>query len=164
VEPASGGSERPRAVPLHLVGHSLGGATSILAAAALGPATVVTLGTNARKDSLRRLLGEEAFERARTEGSFLFDAGDGVLRPLTRAFVSDLERQDVLGAAEHLACPLLVVHGDHDSLVPLDAARELASCARADLAVVPGGEHLLSSRADRASVRAAVLAFLARQG
>src|SRR2546421_323098 len=41
--------------PLHLAGHSLGGTVSVLAASALAPRTVTTLGTNARKDSLRRL-------------------------------------------------------------------------------------------------------------
>jgi len=149
---------------LFLIGHSLGGATSLLAASQLSPRAVVTLATNARKDSLRRLLGADAFERAKREGSVPFDSGDGVLRPLTRAFCEDLEGHDVLAAAEALACPLLVVHGDRDSLVPFAAAEELARRAQAELVQVPGGEHLLARREDRERVRAAVLAFLARQG
>src|SRR5581483_5996720 len=88
---------------LFLIGHSLGGATSLLAASQLPPRAVVTLATNARKDSLRRLLGADAFERAKREGSVPFDSGDGVLRPLTRAFCEDLEGHDVLAAAEALA-------------------------------------------------------------
>ncbi len=157
------------AEPLHLAGHSLGGAASLLAARALegtgaAPRSVVTLGTNARKDSLRRLLGAETFERAKREGSIPFDSGDRVLRPLTRSFVEDLEGHDVLAAAEGLACPLLVIHGEADSIVPLDAARELATRARADLVAIPGGEHLLSRREDRERIRAATLAFLGRDG
>jgi len=149
--------------PLCLVGHSLGGAVSILAARALKPERVVTLATNARRDSLRRLLGDEVFARARRGESVTFDSGDGVERPLSRAFVEDLERQDVLGAAASLGCPLLVVHGDADSLVPIDAGRELARVARADFVDIPGGEHLLARRQDREAVRTAVLAFLEKQ-
>lgn len=148
---------------VHLMGHSLGGAVSLLAASAVQPRSVVTLGSNARKDSLKRLLGD-AFERAKRDGHVLFDSGDGVQRPFTRAFAEDLETHDVLGAAERLPCPLLVVHGEKDSLVPLDSARELAARGRADLAIVPGGEHLLARREDRDQIRAAVLAFLERQG
>ena len=93
-----------------------------------------------------------------------FDSGDGVLRPLTRAFVEDLETLDVLSAAQALRAPLPVIHGEKDSLVPVDAARELAARAGAELELVPGGEHLLSRREDRERIRSAVLAFLARQG
>jgi putative redox protein len=150
--------------PLHLVGHSLGGAVSILAARELAPRTVTTLATNARKDSLRGVLGDAAFERARREGSVPFDSGDGVIRPLTRAFVDDLERQDVLGAAAVLGCPLLVIHGAADALVPVEAARALAERARAPLELIDGAGHLLTRREDRERIRARVLAFLGGEG
>jgi putative redox protein len=145
--------------PLVLAGHSLGGAVSLLAANELTPSSVITLATNARRDSLKRLLGA-LFEEAKRAGSVAFDSGDGVIRPLTRAFVEDLEQQDVLAAARALSCPLLVIHGTQDALVPLEAAHELS---RGDLAVIEGGGHLLSRREDREAIRTAALAFLGRE-
>jgi putative redox protein len=152
----------PRAPALHLAGHSLGGVTSLLAAREAGAASVVTLASDARPDSLERLLGAAAVARAVTEGSVGFDAGDGATRKLSRALVLDRKKHDALAAAEKLTVPLLVVHGDRDQVVPLEAAELLAARARARLVVLPGGEHLLAGKSDRDRIRESVLAFIDR--
>jgi putative redox protein len=154
----------PAASPLVLAGHSLGGVVSLLAARTLDPAAVVTLASNASGRALVGVLGRDVFERARREGRALFDPGDGVTRPLTRAFVDDLEQHDPLAAARALDRPLLVFHGDQDEIVPLEAARELARAApRAEGPVVlPGASHLLSRPRDREEIRAVTSAFLDR--
>ena len=150
----------PRASPLHLVGHRLGGVVSLLAARAAGAVTVTTLASNATRAALLRLIGSGTFERARREGSAPFDPGDGVSRNLSRELVLDLERHDPQEEARTLARPLLVLHGDRDAVVPLERGRELAAATGARLEVVAGGGHLLSRPEDRVRIREAVLAFL----
>jgi alpha-beta hydrolase superfamily lysophospholipase len=43
--------------------------------------------------------------------------------------------------ASHLPAPLLVVHGDHDQIFPVEDARQIADAAHARLVVLPGFTH-----------------------
>jgi pimeloyl-ACP methyl ester carboxylesterase/predicted glycosyltransferase len=48
--------------------------------------------------------------------------------------------------ARHLACPVLVIHGDRDRITPLRDGRALARLARGRLQVIPGAGHLPHAR------------------
>lgn len=69
--------------------------------------------------------------------------------------------------ARSLSCPLLIVHGDMDAIVPLEDGRTIAqSAGQATLAVIAGGEHhnLWTDPGLASSVRAAVEPFVAALG
>jgi alpha/beta superfamily hydrolase len=78
-------------------------------------------------------------------------------------WVRDIERLDAAAAAQQLGPrPLLVVHGNEDIEVPIEAARALADAARAsELRIVNGAGHRL--RHDPRAI-ATLLGWLARQG
>jgi len=62
--------------------------------------------------------------------------------PLPGAQALATARFDNLGKAPQIACPALVVHGDHDRLIPLSMGQRVAASLPAgELLVVPGAHH-----------------------
>ena len=72
-----------------------------------------------------------------------------------------LTEADAKRFAASLACPALVIHGDHDEVTPLPCGQELARLAGADLAVLPGSGHEPHCRSP-ADVNRLLDEFLAR--
>ena len=72
-------------------------------------------------------------------------------------------RTDFRGDLEQVTVPTLVIHGDHDAIVPFEASgkRTAETVEGAELVVIEGGPHgVNASHADE--FNAALLAFLAR--
>jgi uncharacterized protein len=67
--------------------------------------------------------------------------------PVGRAFFADAPRHDPLAAARALAPrPLLVLHGDADTSVPIDCGRAIADAhGRAQFECVPGADHVFGA-------------------
>lgn len=152
-----------------LVGHSRGGA-DVLLCAARDPRVraVVTLAATAdlsrgfelSEETLRRV-GYIPVPNART----------GQTMPVTRLFIDDSARHDVVGAARALADrPLLLIHGSDDEAVPVDDAHRLAAAhGSAELLVIDharhtfGGVHPFATPTrDLETVADRMIAFLGR--
>jgi len=150
--------ERDRG-PCALVGHSLGGAASVLAAARLHGVTAVgAIASPASVDHVRHLIDTDA--GIETEpGKFLVSVGG---RPFTigQDFLDDLERHDVMAAARSLGRPFLVVEAGADTIVGPDQTRALAAAGSAELVVVEDADHLFSDRANADELARAVLDWL----
>src|SRR5581483_10439399 len=75
------------------------------------------------------------------------------------ALLEDLEKIDVPAAARAIRCPVLILHGDADLVVPPEDARELHGCLAGArrLSMLPGGDHRLS---DPALMRRAILGLV----
>jgi putative redox protein len=122
-----------------MVGSSLGGAVALLAAAEAGRRVegVATIAAVAEASLFLRGLTPAATEAWRRQGWRAW--GEQRLRA---TFLDDLDRIDVLGAAASLDCPLLVLHGDADSVVPPAHARAIAAAhGRARTRMFPGVGH-----------------------
>jgi alpha-beta hydrolase superfamily lysophospholipase len=104
-----------------------------------------------------RLLTSAEIEQWRRRGYVFYNG-----KRLNVSLLDDLEKIDVCQAAARIRCPLLIVHGDADEVVPVAEARELYDLVRADkqLMIVKGGDHRLSSPADMQSVLAKTLDWL----
>ncbi|WP_412067586.1 alpha/beta fold hydrolase [Rubrivirga sp. IMCC43871] len=152
------------AAPQMLVGHSLGGA-AVLAAAAHLPSVraIATIGAPCDPGHVRNLLSdsEAAIEEA---GSARVDIGG---RPFTirQQFLDDLdshammrERIGALGRA------LLVFHSPQDRTVGIDQARHIFEAARHPKSFVSldGADHLLSDPADARYVADVLAAWAGR--
>lgn len=145
--------------PCLLLGHSLGGAAAVLAAASLHTVDgVICIASPADVDHIRHLLPEGA---EREEDRFEVCIGG---RPfeLDPQFLADLDEHDVLDAAARLQRPMLVVEAGNDAIVGRDQTRALAAAGGADIEVVDGADHLFSSRAHAAELSDIVVNWASR--
>lgn len=127
---------------LAYVGHSMGAAVGVLAAAG-----------EPRLRALVSLAGITHLQAFVTRHFAHLVPGDLMFGkpgcPLAAAFLADAARiGSTLGAAARIAAPWLLVHGDQDELVPLQDSRDAqAACPqRAELLVLPGADHRFTGR------------------
>lgn len=134
--------------PCALVGHSLGGAASLLAAHRLKTVrSVAVIGAPSSPVHVHGLVAG-AEERIRREGEAIVSIG-GRPFPISAAFLADLAVHDEAGAVAELGRPLLVVHSVDDEVVPVSEGERLFAVARQPKAFWPlvGTDHLLTDRA-----------------
>ncbi|MBE0616402.1 MAG: alpha/beta hydrolase [Proteobacteria bacterium] len=146
--------------PELLVGHSLGGAAALLAAAEMPSVrAVAVIATSADPGHLSSLL-PEAREKAREGRRVAVQLGPQTFE-LEPKFFRDLESADVAGAARGLGRPLLVVHSQADAVVPLAHGEDLFRQARHPKAFVSLGtaDHLLSRAEDASRVGRLIAAW-----
>lgn len=126
-----------------VLGSSMGGTVALLfAAEEPGIAALVTIAAPVHPEAFpRRILNPEQLQRWRERG-FTFYNG----QRLNLALLEDLETINVLQAARKIACPVLIIHGDADKVVPVEEAQELNAClaGRKELMIMKGADHRLS--------------------
>jgi pimeloyl-ACP methyl ester carboxylesterase len=126
-----------------VLGSSMGGTVALLfAAEEPGIAALVTIAAPVHPEAFpRRILNPEELQRWRERG-FTFYNG----QRLNVALLEDLETINVLQAARKIACPVLIIHGDADEVVPVEEAHELNAClaGRKKLMIMKGADHRLS--------------------
>jgi pimeloyl-ACP methyl ester carboxylesterase len=134
--------------PFVAVGASMGGYCA-LALARRAPERVVGMalvGSRADADTEeRRRYRDDLVASLRGDGVSAELETDVPAEELAVAQEAIRDRPDLTGVASSFGGPLLVCVGDHDDIVPVDDARELAAGAlRGSLEVFEGAGHLLS--------------------
>lgn len=146
-----------------LIGHSLGGA-AVLAAAAQIPeaAAVATIGAPAEVDHVLRHLDGD-LERIEDEGEAEVTLA-GRNFTIRRDFIADAREQTLQDSVTELRKPLLILHSPTDDIVGIDNARHIYEAARHPKSFVSldGADHLLTRRTDAAFVAEVVSAWAAR--
>ena len=149
--------------PALLIGHSLGGA-AVLAAAARVPdcKAVATLGAPCDPAHVTHQLGNElAVIESQGEASVVLGG-----RPFTvkRSFVEDLADQPQSERIRSLGRPLLVLHAPGDDTVSVDNARRIFETAMhpKSFVALDGADHLLN-HAEDARFAAGLIAAWARR-
>ena len=132
--------------PCALVGHSLGGAATLLAARSLP--TIRALAVVAAPFSpahVRRLFTAQDVEAALAQGQVEVELA-GRQFPITREFLEDLERHPSADRIAELRRPLLVIHGTADAIVGPDEGERIFAAAMQPKAFEPivGADHFLS--------------------
>ncbi|MGM0521890.1 MAG: alpha/beta hydrolase [Pseudomonadota bacterium] len=143
--------------PVALIGHSVGAAATLLAASRRDDITaVVSLSSFAHPDGMmRRWLTEK--------GLPFFPLGWYVLRYVERVIGHRFDAIAPVNTLGKIRCPVLLVHGENDTVIPLNDAYTLADKNNnATLRLVEGGHDLSESLAHHgdelvAFLRAALL-------
>jgi uncharacterized OsmC-like protein/fermentation-respiration switch protein FrsA (DUF1100 family) len=148
--------------PQILIGHSLGGA-AVLAAAANVPETraVVTIGSPFQPSHVLHLISDQ--DRIRTEGEADVHIGGRPMR-IRREFIEDLERHDPARSVGELRKALLVLHAPRDAVVGIDNAAKIFMAAKHPKSFVSLDEadHLLSRAEDGAYAGEIIAAWASR--
>lgn len=135
--------------PALLVGHSLGGA-AVLAAAARIPETraVATIGAPSDPGHVTNLFADQV-ETIRSRGEGAVELGGRTFR-IRRDFLDDVAEQRLLDDVASIHKPLLILHAPTDQVVSIDNASSIFAAARHPKSFVSldDADHLLSRRGD----------------
>lgn len=146
-----------------LIGHSLGGAASIVAASRL-PALRALVTLAAPSDAahvLKNIEGDlEAIERERTGEVSI---GGRPFR-ISADFLAQAREADVLGALEKLHLPVLICHAPLDAIVSIESASRLFQAAKHPKSFVSleTADHLLTNASDASWIAGVIAAWAAR--
>lgn len=160
---AAGYLEQEIAAPTLLVGHSLGGAAVLTAAARLDTVTAVaTIGAPADVEHVTHVLDGD-LGRVREEGQGEVTIGG---RPFTvsAAFLEDLAAQRLTDTVAGLRRAVLLLHAPLDDTVGVDNARLLFEAARHPKSFVSldDADHLLTDEEDARYAASVIAAWAAR--
>src|SRR6185295_9234506 len=105
-----------------IFGSSMGGTVALLfAAQEPSVAAIVTLAAPGRPENFpTRMLTPEQLQRWREQGHTIYNG-----KRLNISLLDDLERLNVPEAARRIRCPVLILHGETDEVVPVAEACEL---------------------------------------
>lgn len=150
--------------PLVLVGSSMGGWIALLLARSLGNRVRGLVGIAAAPDftdEVRAGLGPIQLEAlARGETAMLPAEPDPL--PVTRRFLDEGDRSAVMRAPLPIRCPVRLLHGLEDAVVPWRRALEIGAHVETEdcrCVLVKGGDHRLSRPADLELLRDTVAAL-----
>ena len=152
-----------RRAPSLLVGHSLGGA-AVLAAAARLPEVraVATIAAPSDPGHVAQLFGDRIDEiRDRGEGEVVLAGRTFCIR---REFLDDAAEQSLLTQVARLGRALLILHAPGDQLVSIDSAGRIFEAARHPKSFVSldDADHLLTRRRDAVYAAEVIAAWAAR--
>jgi pimeloyl-ACP methyl ester carboxylesterase len=129
-----------------ILGSSMGGTVAVLfAATEPSVAAVVTVAAPVHPENFpKRVLNAARLQEWRERG-FTFYNG----QRLNVTLLEDLESLNVPRAAREVKCPVLILHGDADEVVPVKEAYELHDCLSGTkrLSILHGTDHRLSDPA-----------------
>ncbi len=137
------------APPQIIIGHSLGGAAAISAAAQIPEAkAVVTIGAPANTEHVVQVFGEKTSE--------IEDRGEAIVNlagrefSIRRQFLADLKKTSVTARAAKLGKALLILHSPVDTTVGIENAQEIFIAARHPKSFISldRADHLLTKPED----------------
>lgn len=153
--------EREHEAPAILIGHSLGGA-AVLQAAAHVPSTraVVTIGAPADPGHVRHLLASSVGEIEMAGEAEVILAGRSFR--IRKKFLDDLEETRQADTIRHLGRALLVFHSPVDTIVGIENAAGIFQAARHPKSFISldRADHLLSDPTDSRYVGEVLVAWV----
>lgn len=144
--------------PCGIIGHSLGGAATLLAAQKLKTVrSVVTLGAPSDPGHVRHLFADSEAEILE-QGCAEVNIG-GRSFNLASSFLHDLDAHDVLAAVSDLNRPLMVAHARVDNVVGYENGEKIYAAAKEPrrMLTLEDADHLVSRREDAELLLTAVL-------
>jgi len=129
-----------------ILGSSMGGTVALLFAAQQPSlAALVTVAAPIHPERFpSRVLTPAQADEWRARGFTHYNG-----QRLNLSLLDDLESLDVPLAVKKITCPVLILHGDKDEVVPVEEAYEINACLTNSkrLSILPGTDHRLSDPA-----------------
>ncbi len=135
--------------PKLLVGHSLGGAAVIYAAAQLETVKAVsTIGAPSEPEHVTHLLSKQ-IDKIKQEGVAQVDIG-GREFTIKKQFLEDLASKDMSQVLSELKKPILVMHSPQDTTVGIENAAQIYHAAHHPKSYISldGANHMLTDKTD----------------
>lgn len=160
---ASDWLEEETGMPPVLLGHSMGGAASILAGRETRCPGIVLLAASSNLERVRRMLNEKHRKQLEAEGMTRIDVV-GRPYPITQEFLSDLEGHAILEVISKWNRPLLIFHGTADETVPIEEGEKLFSAARQpkSFIAIQDARHLFDRPQDAQTISSFLLPWITR--
>jgi uncharacterized OsmC-like protein/fermentation-respiration switch protein FrsA (DUF1100 family) len=152
-----------RKAPAILIGHSLGGAAILAAAAQIRDAkAVVTIAAPSDPAHVTGLFAERVAD-IRTQGKVEVSLA-GRPFPISREFLDDIAEHNLMAHINKLHRPLLVMHAPTDDTVSIDNATRIFIAAKHPKSFVSlaDADHLLTRKADAIYVADVIAAWAER--
>ncbi|NLX80532.1 MAG: alpha/beta hydrolase [Proteiniphilum sp.] len=149
--------------PKLLVGHSLGGAASILVADQIESVkAITTIGTPSTLDHIRRVFSSKMSEIMGVGSAMVDVAGRDV--EIGRAFVEDLSRYNIKRTLNGLDKPILIMHSPDDDMVGINHATDIFMAARHPKSFISldNVDHLIKNIKDARYVGGLISAWASR--
>ncbi len=146
--------------PKILIGHSLGGAAVLQAAAKISSAlAVVTIAAPSEPGHAKHLFGSE-LETIRTTGEAKVTLA-GRSFQIKKQFIDDLEQTRMAATIRNLKRALLIFHSPVDEIVGIENAAKIFQAARhpKSFITLDQADHLLSNASDSRYVGAVIAAW-----
>jgi alpha-beta hydrolase superfamily lysophospholipase len=148
-----------------LAGHSMGAVIAILTAARMNRAKAVC----ALAGRLSGLKATHFFNKRQIKE--LHDTGRvscssrGRPLQLSTAFFADAEQFNLPETLKTLQAPLMIVHGDHDEIVPVEEAHlaQKLNLINTKLAIIPNADHMFSNDEHRLKISKLVVKWFEEQ-
>lgn len=150
--------------PCAFVGHSLGGAATLLAARSLPTArALAVLAAPCSPEHVRRLFTKQDVDTALARGRVEVELA-GRRFFITREFLEDLERYPAQEMIAAIRRPLLVIHGTGDTIVePAEGERIFAAAAQPKaFEPIVGADHFLSGEGQTEEAASILAGFFDR--
>lgn len=141
--------EKNHQAPALLVGHSLGGAAVLAAAAQMDSVqAVATIGAPAEVGHVTHLFAN-GLDEIETTGEAQVSIGGRPFK-IKKQFIDDLQSKDLLDTVKGLRIPFLIMHSPQDEIVGIDNAAKLYHAAFHPKSFISldGADHLLSAKED----------------
>ncbi len=135
--------------PALLIGHSLGGAAMLAAAADIAESrAIVTLNSPANPQQLMPVF-KPYLNQIKNTGQAEVPVA-GINFTITQQFIDDLERQNLPKKIAQLDRPLLILHAPNDNIVDIDEARKIFTAAAypKSFIALDGADHMLKGKGD----------------
>jgi len=145
-----------------MVGHSLGGAATLLAAHRLAEVkAAAVLASPATTEHVRRAFSKVDVETALETGKVRVEIAG---RPfdISAEFFRDLDRHGTLDHVTEMGRPILVVHPTADRIVEIEEGERIFAAARQPkwFVAIPGANHLFTNKGHSGFAARVVVEFL----
>jgi putative redox protein len=146
-----------------LAGHSMGAVIAILTAARM-PRVKAVCALAGRLSGLRatHFFSKRQLKELHDTGRVSFGSRG---RPLSTAFFADAEQYNLPETIKTLQASLMVVHGNHDEIVPVKEAHlaQELNPINTNLAVIPDADHMFSNHEHRLEISKLVVKWFKEQ-